>query len=351
MLELSPQVFSPVPLTTALAELGAAGTTLQMYAQALAQQPVVSMASVPSLATDLGRARDVARGCLGVVMPQGLRLDAVTIAFLNQWMAMYPQLLQLAQVVDQGGSAGRQAALELSQGLDLLAQNLAGHRRRVRGRGAPALHRDDRGVGRPGGGCRRGGGGRGDRQPGGADQLDAGGHRPGLPDHREGAVRHGQGVGPAGHQDAQLRGLPPGRGEGLRGHHREHGEHQRFHHRGAERCGAANPDADHALLGVEPAARGGGGGADGLAGSRADGPEHHPHAAGGERRGARLGGLEPGLQFPLEGAPAGQPPAAARARPERKQGGWQFLLDDCTGWQKVGLFPVVLLQPTTGVAA
>ncbi|MCY1035909.1 HBL/NHE enterotoxin family protein [Corallococcus sp. BB11-1] len=125
MREPSPEVFSPVPLTTALAGLGAAGTTLQMYAQALVQQPVVSMASVPSLATDLGRSHEVARACLGTVMPQALKLDAASLGFINQLMAMYPRLQHLAQVVDQGGSAGTQAALELSQGLDLLAQFLA----------------------------------------------------------------------------------------------------------------------------------------------------------------------------------------------------------------------------------
>lgn len=33
------------------------------------------------------------------------------------------------------------------------------------------------------------------------------------------------------------------------------------------------------------------------------------------------------------------------------EAGWPFLLDECTGWQRVGLFPVVLLPPTTGVVA
>ncbi|MBN8233182.1 HBL/NHE enterotoxin family protein [Corallococcus macrosporus] len=125
MREPSPEVFSPEPLTTALAGLGAAGTTLQMYAQALVQQPVVGMASVPSLATDLGRANAVARACLGTVMPQALKLDAATLGFVHQLMAMYPRLQHLAKTVDQGGPAGSQAALELSQGLDLLAQFLA----------------------------------------------------------------------------------------------------------------------------------------------------------------------------------------------------------------------------------
>ena len=116
--------FSSRDVAAALASLGASAVPLQMYAQALLQQPVVGMDGVPALAPDLQTAHDVSRTCVDSVLPQALRVNAAAIGFINELMAMYPELLVLARQIDAGGPARPDAAARFSQGLALLCKNL-----------------------------------------------------------------------------------------------------------------------------------------------------------------------------------------------------------------------------------
>ncbi len=116
--------FSAQQVAAALSALAASAAPLQMYAQTLLQQPIVSMDEVPSLATDLQEAHAVSRYCVDSVLPQALRVDAAAIGFSNQLLAMYPEFLVLARQMDGGGPASQGATARFIEGLELLCKNL-----------------------------------------------------------------------------------------------------------------------------------------------------------------------------------------------------------------------------------
>lgn len=112
--------FSPVPLSASLRALAATTLPVQLYAQTLLQQPIVSLDSVPNLSPDLTSAHAVAKATLTDLMPQARRVGADVLGFANQIVAFYPTMLTQAQAVDAGGANGAAAAKSLAQGLQLL---------------------------------------------------------------------------------------------------------------------------------------------------------------------------------------------------------------------------------------
>ena len=116
--------FSPAPLSESLRALAAATLPVQLYAQTLLQQPIVSLDGVPNLQPDLTSAHAAAQTALTGVMPQARRVGADAMGFANQILAFYPTLTKEAQALDAGGANSAAAAASLAKGLQLLTDKI-----------------------------------------------------------------------------------------------------------------------------------------------------------------------------------------------------------------------------------
>ena len=97
---------------------------MQLYAQTLLQQPIVSLDGVPNLVPDLTSAHQAAQATLTDIMPQARRVGADVLGFANQILAFYPTMTKEAQAVDAGGANSAAAAQSLAKGLQLLTDKI-----------------------------------------------------------------------------------------------------------------------------------------------------------------------------------------------------------------------------------
>jgi hypothetical protein len=117
-------LLSAAPVSAKLRALASSTAPLQMYAQALLSQPIVSLDGVPNLAADLGAAHAVGQSCLEIVTPQARKVGADALGFANEIIAFYPTLTQEAEAIDAGGPEAAAASRSFASGLRLLTAKI-----------------------------------------------------------------------------------------------------------------------------------------------------------------------------------------------------------------------------------
>lgn len=92
--------FSAKNITVSTGAIATSAVLLQNYSQAVLSQPPVTLDAVPAFSDDQKSVQSTGLYCLNTVTPELIALSAQGIGFANEFLQMYNQLLNDAQLID-----------------------------------------------------------------------------------------------------------------------------------------------------------------------------------------------------------------------------------------------------------